>query len=126
MRFSTLFTLNAIVAALYGLAFLIFPGALASLYGAALGPGGVYVARFFGAVVLGYAVLSWFAKDAVESGARRAIVLGFLVAWALGLVAALTGQLTGAVNALGWSTVLIYLLFTLGYGYFLFVKGSES
>lgn len=126
MRLSTLFTLNAIVAALYGLAFLIVPGALASLYGAALGPGGVYVARLFGAVVLGYAVLSWFAKDAVESGARRAIVLGFLVAWALGLVAALTGQLTGAVNALGWSTVLIYLLFTLGYGYFLFVKGSES
>jgi hypothetical protein len=44
----------------------------------------------------------------------------------LSLAAALTDQLTGAVNALGWSTVLIYLLFTLGSGYFLFVKGSES
>jgi hypothetical protein len=44
----------------------------------------------------------------------------------VGLAAALTGQLTGAVNALGWSTVLIHLLFTLGSGYFLFVKGGES
>lgn len=80
MRLSTLFTPNAIVVAISGLAFLIVPGALASLYGAALSPGGVYVARLFGAVVLGYAVLSWFAKDAVESDARLAIVLGFLVA----------------------------------------------
>jgi hypothetical protein len=70
MRHGTLFTLNAIMVAISGLAFLIVPGALASLYGAALGPGGVHVARVFGAVVPGYAVLSWFAKGAVESDAR--------------------------------------------------------
>ena len=77
-----MFTPVAIVVEIPGLAFLIVPGALASLYGAALGPGGVYVARLPGAVVPGYAVLSWSAKDAVESDARRAIVLGFWVAWA--------------------------------------------
>ena len=82
MRLSALFTPNAIVVAISGLAFLIVAGALASLYGAALGPGGVNVARLSGAVVLGYAVLAWFAKDDMGSAARRAIVLGFLVAWA--------------------------------------------
>jgi len=79
-------TPNVIVVAMYALALLIVSGALAWRYGAALSPGGVYVARLFGAVALGYAALNWFTKAAVESGARRAIVPGFLVA-------ALTGQL---------------------------------
>ena len=70
MRHSTLFTLNAVVVAISGLAFLIVLDALASLHGAAQDPGGVYLARFLGAAVLGHAVLSWFAKDAVESDAR--------------------------------------------------------
>jgi hypothetical protein len=44
------------------------------------------------------------------------------VGFAVGLVATVLGQLSGAVNALGWSTVVIYALFTLGYGYFQFMK----
>jgi len=34
------------------------------------------------------------------------------------LVIALVGQLSGLFNALGWSTVAIYLLLGVGYGYF--------
>lgn len=45
---------------------------------------------------------------------------------AVGLVVALYSQLAGMVNALGWSTVVLFLLFALGFGYFQFMKPSES
>jgi hypothetical protein len=56
------------------------------------------------------------------------VVLGNLVGDAAGFVLALLGQLSGVggVNQLGWSTVLIYLLFASGFAYFQFVKSSAS
>jgi hypothetical protein len=43
---------------------------------------------------------------------------------ALGTIFSLIGQLGGVpgVNALGWSTVLIYLLLGLGFGYLRFMR----
>ena len=69
-------------------------------------------------------VFGWFARDAGESKARRGIVIALFVGDVLGFIVALLGQLSGVLNALGWSTVALYLLFALGYGYFQFVKPS--
>jgi hypothetical protein len=55
-----------------------------------------------------------------------AAVLGLFVNDAGGLIVALVATLSGVMNALGWSVVAIYLLFPVGYGYFQFVKPSES
>ncbi len=126
MKLSTLLTINTIVAGVFGLAFVLVPDTAMSLYGATLSPAGVLVARLFGAALLGYAVLSWFARNASESEARSAIVLAMFVGDALGFVVALLGQLSGVVNAVGWSTVAIYLLLALGFGYFYFMKPSNS
>jgi hypothetical protein len=41
-------------------------------------------------------------------------------------VVALTGQFWGVVNALGWSSVVIYGLLLLGYGSFIFGKSRLS
>jgi hypothetical protein len=71
-------------------------------------------------------VLAWFARNTPDSETRRAIVLAMLVEHALGLIVALWGQLSGVVNALGWSTVGIYLLLTAGYGYFLLAKPATA
>jgi len=126
MKLSTLMVINAIVAFLFGLAFVFVAGTLMSFYGITLSPGGLVVARLFGAALLGYAVLTWFARKAGESEARRAIVLALFIGDAVGFIMALLGQLSGAVNALGWSTVAIYLLLALGFGYFQFVKPSAT
>jgi len=126
MKLSTLMVINAIVAFLFGLSFVFVAGTLLSFYGITLSPGGLVVARLFGAALLGYAVLTWFARKAEESEARRAIVLALFIGDAVGFIMALLGQLSGAVNALGWSTVAIYLLLALGFGYFQFVKPSAT
>jgi len=41
-------------------------------------------------------------------------------------VMAFIGQLAGIANALGWSTVAIYLLLALGFAYFQFMKPGTA
>ncbi len=126
MKLSTLMVINTFVALLFGLAFVLVPGALLSLYGITLSLGGLVVARLFGAALIGYGMLTFLARNAEESKARRAIVLALFISDVVGFIVALQGQLSGAVNALGWSTVAIYLLLAMGFGYFQFIKPSAS
>lgn len=126
MKLSTLFTINAIVTLLFGLSFLLAPVAALAPYGVTTDETGILLARLLGGAFLNFAVLTWFARNAGESDARRAIVLSFAIGSAIGFVVSLLDQLAGRVNALGWSTVAIYLLFTLGYGYFQFGKSASA
>ena len=122
MKLSTLMVVNALVAAIFGVGFVVVPGQLMSLYGPEVSPQLVYVARLFGAALLGFAVLTWTAKNAPDSDTRRAILLALFVGDGIGFVVALIGQIGGVMNALGWSTVVIYLLLAIGFGYFCFAQ----
>ena len=122
MRLKTLLVINAVVSAVYGLGFVLVPGQVVSLYGVEESAALMYTGQLFGAALIAFAVLTWSARNAVESEARRAIVLALLIGDAVGFIVALIGQLGEVVNALGWSSVGLYLLLTLGFAYFQFVK----
>lgn len=126
MKLSTMFIIYAIISSIFGLAFVIMPEISLAFYGINLSPGGISVVRLFGVALLEFALLSWFVRNAGESEARRAIILAFCVGEVVGFIIALFGQLSGAVNVLGWSTVAIYLLLALGFGYFQFKKPSGA
>lgn len=126
MKLSALLVANAIVAAVFGAGFVVVPAQVTSLYSPeATSP---LVTQLLGAAFLAIAVLTWNARNAPESEARRAILLGLFVGDCIGFVVSLVAQLGGLMNTLGWSTVAIYLVFALGFGYFLFAqpKGSEA
>ena len=124
MRLSLLMTINAIVAVVFGLAFVIAPGQAGALYGVTADAQFRYLAQLFGSALVGFGVLTWAARNAPATDARKAIVLALFVSEGLGFVLALLGQIAGVVNTMGWSTVAIYLLLALGFGYFQFVKPS--
>jgi hypothetical protein len=126
MRLGTLMMVTTVVAGIFGIAFVLASGPLMSMYGATLNPAGTLIAQLFGAALIGYAVVNWFARNAKGDEALRAIVLANFVADTIGFIVSLLGQLSGAVNALGWSTVVIYLLLALGFAYFHFMKPSAS
>ena len=126
MKLKVLMVINAVLSAVFGIAFVLVPGRVISLYDVQPNPPLEYVGQLFGSALIAFAILTWLARNAPDSAARRAIVLALLVSFAVGFVVSLIGQLGGVVNALGWSTVVIYLVFTLGYGYFQFVKRSDQ
>jgi hypothetical protein len=121
MKASYLFILNAVIALIFGLAFVLIPEQTTTLYGVDLGEGGIFIGRLFGAALLAFAVVTWLVRNAADSPERQAIILGLFVGDVVGFVASLLAQLAGVSNALGWSTVAIYLILAVGFGYLRFI-----
>ena len=119
MKLNTFMTIAAIVAFLFGLSFILMPVQTMSMYGVTLDASGEFLGRYLGSAFLGIAVLTWFARNSQEN---KAILLGNFVLTATGFVVALFDVFTGVGNSLVWSTVVIYLLLGLGFGYFYFKK----
>ncbi len=126
MKLSTLMIFNAVVAAVFGVAFLLVPDQVGSLYDVEVNEILTYVVRLLGAELIAIAGVAWLARNADDSVARRAIVLALFIGNAIGFVVALIGQINNVVAAVGWGNVAIYLLLAIGYGYFQFVKPAPK
>ena len=124
MNLKTVFVVNAVVALVFGLAFVLVPGPLTALYGADLTAAGLFTGRLLGAAFIVFGVLTWLVRDAGASSERRAILLSFFVGDVIGFVASLLAMFDGVFNSLGWSTVAIYLILALAFGYYLFFAGE--
>lgn len=122
MKLNFLLIINAIIAAAFGIVILLVPVQFGSMYGFTATPELTFIARLLGVYLFAAAVLSWLIRNAPASDARKFILYSFLSMDVLGFVIALIYQLNGVVNVTGWSTVVIYLLLGLGFGYFLFTK----
>jgi hypothetical protein len=126
MKFSTFMTIAAILALVFGLAFILVPIQLMAQYGVTMDAGGEWVGRYLGSAFLGIAVLTWSARSAPQCEALRAIILGDFVVSLTGLIVAILDVIFGPGNALVWSTVVIYLFLTIGFGYFQFAKPAPT
>ena len=122
MKFKTLMIIKAAVCLFLGIPILLVPKFFYSIFGVSLNDAGVYPAWEYGASLLGNFLLTWFARDAEESIARRALILGMTVYNAIGFIVTLIAVLSGMMNALGWGPVVIYLFFAVGFGSFLIKK----
>jgi len=119
MTFRNLLVVKAVVCLGFGVPLLVAPGALFGILGATLGPGGTFAAREYAAAMFGTLLLTWFARNAMETTARRAILLDLFVYDAIGFVVTTGAVLTGMLNPLGWGIAAVYLFFTLASGYLL-------
>ena len=119
MSFKNLMIIKAIVCLAFGILLLAIPDMLLSLFGATLGSGGMFTAREYGSSLFGNLFLCWFARNAEESDTRRAIILALFVYDLIAFVMTSITVISGILNPLGWLIAIIYLFFTLGFGYFL-------
>jgi hypothetical protein len=119
MTSRTLLTITAVVAILYGLAFLLVPDNINALYGVPSAPHIALYTRFFGPALLGLGVITWFAKDFRSWDAIRGVLIGIAVTTAIGGLIALFAVVTGLSNAMTWTSVLVYALLLAGAVYWL-------
>ena len=125
MKIKTMMVINAVIAVLFGIAFVLIPSRFLLLYGNSVDAPMRYIGQLFGAALIAFAILTWTARKSSDNEARKAIVLSLFIGHGIGFVVALIGQLGGVVNSLGWSTVAVYFLISLGFGYFNFTKSSS-
>jgi hypothetical protein len=126
MKYKTLMLIKAIVCLTFGFLLLVLPNWLLTLMGAPPEAPGLFTARLYGAALVGSLMLTWHARDAGESKARRAIMLDLFVYDGIGFVVALWNVLNGTLNWIGWGIVAIYAFFTIGFGYFWFAKKPQA
>ncbi len=126
MKLKTLMVITSIIGLLFGLGFFFAPVWTEASYGVNLDMGGQYIGRLLGSAYLGFAVLFWLARNSTNSDTRRAIVISGFVTVLLGLILTIYDRIVGIENALAWSSFAIYLLLSIGYGYFLFVRPNAD
>lgn len=124
MSFKTLLVAKAAACLVFGVLVLFTPGWVYALLGTTLGEGGTFAAREYAAAMFGTLMLTWFARNTVDSSARRAVLLDLLVYDAIGVVIAVVAVISGVLNVLGWGVVAVYLFFTAGSA--ILLLGPES
>jgi hypothetical protein len=123
MSYRILFVIDAVLAFLFGLAFLLVPERVLGLFGTTEKYAStLLLARFFGTALLALALVLWFAKDA-EEGVLRGVGIALIVGALAGLIVTLLGTFSsGAViRSNGWLAMLLYVLVGLGSAYLLFL-----
>jgi hypothetical protein len=124
MKLDSFLMFATIVAAVFGLAFLVAPSQLVAMYGVTLTPATEVIGRIAGSVILGFAIVFWGARNGNGAEAFKAVMMGGLVANALDTLILLHATATGLLNALGWLQVLINGALAVGFWYFAYGKGK--
>jgi len=124
MFYKNITTVASIVAFAFGLGFVFMPAQLTAFYNVTLNEGGIFIGQLFGAALIGFGVLNWFGRNFTNDQAQQGLANANMVGDAIGFLFSLIAQLSGSAgaNALGWSTVLIYLLLALGFAYLRFMS----
>ncbi|MFN2290174.1 MAG: hypothetical protein ACK2UC_03175 [Anaerolineae bacterium] len=115
MKLKHLFIANSLISLPFGIGCVLAPHLFLSLFGATLGPAGALMMQYGGAWLIGIGLLTWFTRNAADSGVGRSIALALLAAYAAAFVVSLLGQLAGALNLLGWMPVVIQVFFAVGF-----------
>ena len=126
MLFRNLLIVNAILFLPFGICFVFIPSTLLSLYGVNPESGTIVTSHLYGGLLIAIGLLSWLFREVADTAAQRAIQVSFMIAFPINTIVHALGTMSGTMNALGWSAVIIYLLLSVGYTYFYFTTPKEQ
>jgi uncharacterized membrane protein YuzA (DUF378 family) len=117
-------TVSAVIAVLFGLAFLLAPTAAGAIYGVPPDRHTALALQFFGSVLIAIAAVNWFAKDFGDWEAVRGILIANAIADAVGGGVNLLGTLHGLLSGMAWTSTIVYALLLIGSLYCLSAGGE--
>ena len=122
MKLSTLLLVMALAETVFGLGFLLAPGAMMELFGVSGSPMLFFMTRMFGAAIISLAILFWMSRTVAEAGVRQAVVITGFVYNLLATVLIGGAVTSGLIKSSAWATVGLHFLLTVGFAYFAFIK----
>ena len=122
----TLLTVTAALMLFFGFGFIFLPRLVFSIYGVALDPGGVMLARVAGTAIFSLAVLAWLGRNTRVPEATRVVVAALCCFFVIKSIVTLVAQLAGVFNVLGWSILLIDVPLAVLYAREVFHKPSAK
>ena len=123
MNRTTFLIVAAVIAALFGIGLLLAPAQMAATYGTTLTAGGTVMARIAGSSLLALAWITWGARNGPGAEAMQAVLVAGVLTNLLDLLISGYATMNGVIGyGIGWATVVLHILLTVGFGYFAFVK----
>jgi len=119
---NTLFLVTMIIQAIFGLGFTLIPGLLLAPFGVTLDPIANVFVNLFGAALLGYLVLLWYARRSNNPEFKKATIYCHFVYSLIAAVIMVIANVSGLVNAMGWIIVAKYVVLLIWFGYFIVRK----
>lgn len=120
------FLVHVVVAAVFGLGFLLVPDFVGSLYGISSEPPITDIFRLLGAAMVGWGVSSLLAAKADSWEAVRIVVAAEIVWTLLGALVMLYSLLFNAFPVLGWLNVVVFAAFAAVFAWFTAKKGGAA
>jgi hypothetical protein len=109
---------------LFGIGWLVMPGFMGRYWNMAPGENLNYMGHRYGALLIGLGVTVWLARNTPNSPARRALMIGALVALVLTTALSLYAALALALNA--WPAFGVELVLTLGMAWAVFFRPGPA
>lgn len=120
MKLKYVLMVNAVIALVFGIPFVVAADQSMQVYGLSMCTDGLGLVRYYGGSLVFTGLLAWLMKDTQEVAAQRNLCLSLVIGCVIGCCVALYNQLAVAILGLVWLTVAIYAAFALIYGYFWF------
>lgn len=125
MNYRTIFIINAFIAALLGLGFLVVPGRILDQFGVDEYAATKLISQFFGTALLGLGLLLWFVRDVGDANLQKGMAIALLVGAAAGLVITVFGTTSGVLRSNWWIAMVVYAILGLAYAYLVFQKPKQ-
>lgn len=120
MNSKLVLTTTAVLIGIFGVGWLTVPDTMGNYW--RIGPGDNlnYMGHRYAAFMLGLVVAMWLARNAPNTQARRALMIGAFFALALTTAISMFGALAMGLNA--WPAVVVEFALASGFAWVLFIK----
>lgn len=125
MKLKKFLIINATVSCSFGVMSLLVPAQVMRIFGVESNPAILMLAQYSGLGSIALGLVPWFTREMELSQAQKTIVPAMLICNAIGVIISILGSLSGAIK-LGWPTAGLYLIFGIGYAWFLFYKIQKN
>lgn len=124
MNYRTMFSINALIATLLGLGFLILPGRILDRFGVDEAETKL-ISQFFGTAMLALGLLLWFAKDVAEADLQKGMGIALLIGAAAGLIAPVLGANSDTLLPTWGRGMLVYAFLAVANAYMVVHKPKK-
>jgi hypothetical protein len=121
---NTLFLVSIIVEAIFGVGFILIPDFVMDPMGVTLDETSRTFARLFGTAILSIPVLLFFARKSANIEFKGGAVFCIFTYYIASAIILLITQINGLMNGMGWSIVVLHIVFVLWSGYYLIKPGN--
>jgi hypothetical protein len=111
--------LNAVLAFIFGLSFLLIPHTFVAIYGLTLDPDGTVLTRSLGGVLLGLGFIVSIVSKCRDTYALLGLVIGGLILHSVTGITDYFAVRNGIIDPIGMSIVVLHAVLTIGFIYFL-------